>query len=216
MAPGYCCVAGITESTHEHIRPVLGERLPIEIVRPFGGPFDMGAVVELGEARAVGRVPEIEDYLVWPDDLAHVGYVSRARVWELVRETASSSLEDIFSDQLKRSGDRMSRASVSPGQGKASLGCFAPSGEVRLHVREINGTANIRIELAEEGLDLSLTDARYYTDHYRRPHRQRIAAAQAAIGRGEGVVLGVGLTRPFAPSEEGPERHWLQVNALHL
>ncbi|MCZ7577863.1 MAG: hypothetical protein M5U18_12745 [Dehalococcoidia bacterium] len=30
------------------------------------------------------------------------------------------------------------------------------------------------------------------------------------------VILGVGLTRPFAPGDGQSERHWLQVNALHL
>lgn len=67
-----------------------------------------------------------------------------------------------------------------------------------------------------EGLDLSLTDARFFEDEYQRPRMERLAAVQEALDAGEPVLLGVGLTRPFKSAEDKAERHWLQVNAVHV
>jgi len=36
------------------------------------------------------------------------------------------------------------------------------------------------------------------------------------IERGPEMILSVGLTRPFAPSSESEEVHWLQVNNVHF
>ena len=83
-------------------------------------------------------------------------------------------------------------------------------------VREGAEYKSLRVRLAAEGLDLSLTDARYYRNDFQEPDVGRVAAAQAALDAGDEVLLGVGLTRPFASSAEHDERHWLQVNAIHL
>jgi hypothetical protein len=34
--------------------------------------------------------------------------------------------------------------------------------------------------------------------------------------KSNGVIFGVGLTRPFAEREDAPAVHWLQVNNIHL
>jgi hypothetical protein len=36
------------------------------------------------------------------------------------------------------------------------------------------------------------------------------------IGFTQKAILGVGLTRRYHPSPDQPERHWLQVNNLHV
>lgn len=213
MAEGFCCVAGIEEGGHSHIRPVLGERLPTSLLATLGGPFDMGAVVELGRAAPIGRRPEFEDHLFWVEQSSRLGYVSPARLWALVLGGARTELDVIFGSQLEKDG---SRASVPQGHGDASLGVYRPNGPVRLTGRMRDGRDNLRVLLPDEGLDLSLTDARFFAPGFLRPSDLRVAEARAALEAGSQVVLGVGLTRPYAPDPGLPPRHWLQVNALHM
>ncbi|MGB4860926.1 MAG: hypothetical protein WBO97_00565, partial [Tepidiformaceae bacterium] len=75
---------------------------------------------------------------------------------------------------------------------------------------------SIRVHLPYERLELSLTDARYYKDQFQKPDMERFESANRALRDGVEVLLGVGLTRPFASSAEEEPRHWLQVNAIHL
>ncbi len=56
MAHGFCCVAGLSEREHRHVRPVAGQRLHTGLLAP-PGPFDMGAVVELGRTHPAGARP---------------------------------------------------------------------------------------------------------------------------------------------------------------
>lgn len=214
MARGYCCVAGITEREHAHVRPVMGQRLPASLLAP-GGPFDMGAIVELGKTHPAGaRPPEVEDVLFVPERSQRLGYIAPARLWDILVTEAADSLHAIFGTELEHHHNR--RASVPVLMGEASLGAYRPIASCTLAVRESGGTQGLRIQLASEGLDLSLTDARYYVDEFQAPDMERVRHAQHEIQRAVDVILGVGLTRPFARTEGEPARHWLQVNALHL
>jgi len=158
--------------------------------------------------------PKVEDALFVPERARLEGYVSPSRLWSILEETAADSLYDIFGPDLEHHQNR--RASVPLLAGKASLGTYLPVASCTLAVRATGDSANLRVVLASEGLDLSLTDARYYEDEFRVPAMGRVRVAQNAIDDGTPVILGVGLTRPFAPAEGQRERHWLQVNALHL
>ena len=213
MAQGYCCVAGITEGDHAHVRPVLGRRLDTGLLRPNGGPFDMGAVVEFVPTPLVTEPPEVEDHLFDPDECAFLGYVREQRLWELLDQTAIGSLEGIFGPALERTG---TSASLATGQGRASLGCYRPKRPPSLQVRDREDRRSIRVVLEDEGMEVPLTDARYYRNNYTEPDEKRLAAARDAIADGDTVVLGVGVSRPYASRIDREPRHWLQVNALHV
>jgi hypothetical protein len=214
MAEGYCCVAGMREGDHAYVRPVLAGRLPTSLLAPSGGPFDLGAVVDLGPVEYRGAPPELEDYAFVPEQVRALGHVSAQRMWELLGSTASDDLGEIFGPGLQRSG---TRAFVPLGEGNRSLGDWRPRRTVELALAPgASGSPTIRVRLPDERLDLSLTDARYYRERYTQPNRTFVRRAQAALLRGEQVILGVGLTRPFSPEDGSPQRHWLQVNALHL
>ncbi len=215
MARGFCCVAGITERDHCHVRPVIAGRLGTALLAPQG-PFDFGAVVDLGRTHFAGHTPpEVEDHLFAPERAQQVGYVSPGRVWEVLRQTAAASLSELFGPELERHPGT-GKASVALLRGISSLGVYRPVAGCTLTAKSSSGSRALRIRLPAEGLDLSLTDARYYTDEFQAPDVDRVARATAALAAGDEVLLGVGLTRPFASSEEMDERHWLQVNALHL
>jgi hypothetical protein len=65
-------------------------------------------------------------------------------------------------------------------------------------------------------LDLSVTDLRLYVDDGGRPDTARVADVARRLDRGVRVLLGVGLTRPFASRPNDAPVHWLQVNNIHL
>lgn len=214
MARGFCCVAGLTRGDYRHVRPVLGgQRLTTDLLSPVG-PFDMRAIVELGRVHDLGqRPPEVEDHLFRPENSRRIGYAAPERMWELLESTASDSLHEIFGEELER---RSERASVPLLSGRASLGTYRPMLGCQLVVRSEGDHKSLRVRLPGEALDLSLTDARFFEDEYQRPRVDRIAAVREAIDAGEPVILGVGLTRPFKSAEDKAERHWLQVNAVHV
>ncbi|MBI5948836.1 MAG: hypothetical protein HY875_11925 [Chloroflexi bacterium] len=212
MAPGFCCVAGITEGDHRHVRPTLGRRLGTELLVP-GGPFDFGALVELGRVVPEPSPPEVEDHRFDPAATRQLGHVSAERLWQVLSESAAETLADIFGEEMERRGGR---GFLPLGTGPASLGCYRPAGPVDLVLRDDGDKKSLRIRLPGEGLDLSLTDARYFQDAFSAPDMSRIARAQAALADGDEVLLGVGVGRPFASAPDQPEVHWLQVNALHL
>ena len=80
------------------------------------------------------------------------------------------------------------------------------------------GRLVIRLVLFDNGywLDLPVTDLRLYLDDSETPNLPLCAAAQERIRAGVELIAAVGITRPFAPKEGGPEQRWLQVNNLHF
>ena len=48
------------------------------------------------------------------------------------------------------------------------------------------------------------------------PKRDAVRRVMDRLAAGEGVVLSVGLSRPFQKSGDAVPKHWLQVNNIHL
>jgi hypothetical protein len=103
--------------------------------------------------------------------------------------------------------------------GAASLGVLRPNGTPRLRLdRKPDGREVVRMQLADGTfrLDLSVSDLRLYADDGGRPDTARVGEIARRIERGVPLLLGVGLTRPFATGNGEEPVHWLQVNNLHL
>jgi hypothetical protein len=216
MQPGFICVAGIDRSTGQHVRPVVaGARLSTVLLARHGGPFDMGAVVELGTTRAIGGPPEVEDYSFEAWHAKRMDYASPDEIWRRVRGMARTSLAEIFGPALHLH----SRGSVvDAGQGSASLGCFIPSGMPQLRLEAFGAERKLRMQLTdgELGGNVSVTDLRLFEDDHITPRATKVDEVNQRLRDGVGVVLCVGLTRPFASSADTAPYHWLQVNNLHL
>jgi hypothetical protein len=208
------CVAGIEPTTARHVRPVTGKANPL--TRPLlgeeGGPFEIGARVELGELTPRPSPPEIEDQLFWPERARRVAALSDEEYLELVDSVCEDDLESIFGEELVRDGWTLT---VPAGRGIASLGCVrvAP-GDAELSIgREDKIT--LRLRAPEKPYFLKVTDVRCCQADHRTPRRDVIDDAQRRIRRGVPLRVMVGLTRPWSPDGEN-ERHWLQVNGLCL
>ena len=74
----------------------------------------------------------------------------------------------------------------------------------------------MRVYDGDYDLDLSVTDIRLYQADHVAPNTDLVARIERRLNSDTGVILSVGLTRPFASSPDLPPMHWLQVNNIHL
>jgi hypothetical protein len=81
----------------------------------------------------------------------------------------------------------------------------------------LDASGSIRVRLIDDigTVSLPVTDLRLYEDDFRTPRRDVVRNLAGRIHDGDGVILTVGLTRPFAPEGSSP-KHWLQVNNVIL
>jgi hypothetical protein len=218
MHGGHICVAGLDLETHQQIRPVLGDQhLPFYFLARYGGPFDMARIVELGAARPTPDPPHVED---------HVFVASRAKVyrrafshefWGLLESQARSRLREIFGDALRPVG--RSRYGTDVGRGQASLGFLrvARPPELYLAVNR-DGKPQIRMNLSDGEIeaDVGVTDLRLCGPNHTTPDRDQVQAVARRICGSDQVILSLGLTRKFRPSQQAEYAHYLQVNNIHL
>ena len=213
MQPGYICVAGVDVNTLGHVRPVLPRaRLTTDLLRGNGGPLDIASVVDLGPTVYAGSAPELEDYYFDPAKAAWLFDDDPGDYWELLNQMARESLAAIFGPVLEQ---EEGSCTVDVGEGHASLGCLAPEERPWLYV-DHRGTVRMVLECTTPSSDLAVADLRLYERDQRTPRRDLVASAQRRIESGVEVILSVGLTRPWRKRDDTAERHWLQVNNIHL
>jgi hypothetical protein len=214
MQQGCMCTAGIDLETGLHIRPVLDRQMPIDLLSVHGGPFDIGRIIDLGQTRFVGKVPEVEDQLFEATATRHVGDMPPDAFWQLLERSAQEKLGAIFGPALERIG---STCAINETFGLRSLGCYwAASARLFLEDRSSGRKIRFTFQSGEYAFNLPVTDIRLYTTDHVTPSEamvERVSARIAALPR---VLVSVGLCRAFRKSAEEPSRHWLQVNNIHL
>jgi len=213
MRGGYICVAGIDPDTGRHVRPMAEDD---NLRRPdlvgWKGVFDMASIVDLGRTSYVGKAPELEDHRFRPRNARRDGDLAPDAFWAMLEKAAQPRLRDIFGDDLYRHG---SSFVVDVGKGRASLGCLRLARPPFLHVSTQGG---IRLSFNDQPDTpmLKVTDLRLYDFTSGRPRDDLVADLRRRMSQGVGVILSVGLTRPWQKTDEEVERHWLQVNNIHL
>jgi hypothetical protein len=213
MQPGYVCVAGVDVNTMEHVRPVLRYgRLTTDLLRRNGGPLDIGSVVDLGPTAYAGHAPELEDHYFDPARATWLFDDSPDDYWEFLNQVACESLAEIFGPDLEQ-GDES--CTIEVGEGRASLGCLAQEECPWLYV-DHRGTVRMVLECVTPSVDLSVTDLRLYESDHKTPRRNLVANVQERLDAGVEAILSLGLTRPWRKQGDTAERHWLQVNNIHL
>jgi putative nucleic acid modification protein with dual OB domain len=217
MQRGYVCVAGVEPERRQHVRPVLATgRLSKNLLACHGGPFDLATMVDLGATEPVPMKPEVEDHQFSARNAKSVEMVDSAEFWDLLTSLARPKLRTIFGPELRRRG---TGAAVGAEAGAASLGCLRPAGGPELYVRpRAGGQDQVRMRLSDGDFDLavSVTDVRLYGNDHITPDAPTVQGISEQIAGGTGVLLSVGLTRPFAATPDLPPVHWLQVNNIHL
>jgi len=196
-----------------HVRPVLSRtRLTIDLLKREGGPFDIGAVVNLGPTQPRGRPPETEDQVFDPGGIAAAPDMGANRFWQLLKVVSSGTLAEVFGDELKA---QRRGCAVDEGTGKASPGCVRLAKQPEIF---INGWGKLRARVSDGtfDVDLSVTDLRFYMKDQQTIRVKIVENVQRRIKNGVGVILSVGLARAFQAQGDTARRHWLQVNNIHL
>jgi hypothetical protein len=213
MQPGYFCVAGIDVNTPRHIRPVLRHgRLTTDLLRTNGGPFDIGSVVDLGPTTDAGRPPELEDNRFDPTKTRWLSDDGTEGFWKALEGMAREDLAEIFGPELELWDES---GTVDVGEGKGSLGCLRPEKQPWIYV-DHRGTIRLVLDYLMPSVDLSVTDLRLYKKDGRTPRRDLVQSVQKRLEAGVQTILSVGLTRPWQKRGDDAERHWLQLNNIHL
>ena len=213
MQPGYVCVAGVDVNTLEHVRPVRRYgRLTTDLLRSNGGPFDVGSVVDLGPTTYVGHAPELEDHQFDPAQANWLSDADPDAFWDLLQGIARKNLEEIFGPALELWDDS---GTIDIGEGRASLGCLRPEEPPWLYA-DHRGTVRMVLHYLMPSVDLSVADLRLYERDHRTPRQDLVADIQRRLKGGVEAILAVGLTRPWRKRGDDAERHWLQVNNIHL
>jgi hypothetical protein len=213
MQPGYFCVAGIDLETKSHVRPVLRHgRLTTDLLSTVNGPFDVGSVVDLGPATYAGHAPELEDYRFDPSNTRWLFDEEPDDYWDALEGVAQQDLDQIFGPALELWDES---GTVDVGEGSASLGCLKPEKQPWLYV-DHRGTVRLVLDYLMPSVDMSVTDLRLYERDGRTPRPNLVQCVQKRLESGTEAILSVGLTRPFQKWGDDAERHWLQVNNIHL
>jgi hypothetical protein len=213
MQPGYFCVAGLEVNATRHIRPVLRHgRLTIDLLSTDGGPFDIGAMVDLGPTTHAPHAPELEDHRFDPSSTHRLSDDDPDAYWSTLDGVAQESLEEIFGSALELWDES---GTVDVGEGQASLGCLRPEKQPWLYV-DHRGTVRMVLDYLIPSVDLSVNDMRLYERDGRTPRRNLVDSVQRRLKAGVEIILSVGLTRPWQKWGDTEERHWLQVNNIHL
>lgn len=212
MATGYICVAGVNPATGEHVRPTTHGRLSRRMLRTEGGPFDIAAIVDIGDAIPDGIAPEVEDHYCEPSRARFISTVTPDNYWSLLDTVARPTLADIFGPELQRSGNTCSTAR---GTGLASLGCLKLASRPVL-TRDDYGKLRMRLSDGRITASVPVTDIRLVADDHKTIRDDVASDLKRRMECGVPVILSVGLSRPYARSGDSEERHWLQVNGIHL
>lgn len=216
MKDGHVCLAGIDSATGQHVRPVLAgqERFAAAVLARNGGPYEFGAIVDLGRTQKKPQQPHVEDVVVLGRPV-RIGELTPQDFWTLLDRAAQPSLSRIFGTALEKQGAHA--CGTSCGQGQASLGVLRPKRPV--NIRWEPWPEGVRIKAAvpfrSETISVPVTDVRLYEADCVTPSRTRFDRMAQLLGSGRPVLLAVGLGRAW--SANAPEAvHWLQVNGIFV
>jgi hypothetical protein len=206
------CIAGIDPDGDRHVRLTTDRRHPLtrELLAGEGGPFALGAMLELGELASDPDPPETEDHLFEPERAHVLGRVSPSRYLELLNEHARHSIREIFGTELMRHGWNYA---TDKGCGTASLGVLRLRRKPDL---EVDRYGKLRLRLNDENKPayLPVTDVRFVDADHKTIKGDLAADVRERMRRGAGVLLMLGLARAFLKPGDDRERHWLQVNGI--
>ncbi len=205
------CVAGVDSQTLENVRLVVPypQVFTCSMLAQKGGPFDLGARLDVGEVLPRPQPPETEDRQIVLRKVRQLGYLSQESFWRLVVGKSQDGIHAIFGASLEKTYQTYSSLA---GQGNISLGFLKPRYAVKLWVREFEDRTKIVLLCQDEGvrLQLPVTDVRLHTRAAGYPVDKRaVYEMNRQLESALSVVLSVGLTRAWSG------RHWLQVNNIH-
>jgi hypothetical protein len=209
------CVAGIDVATRRHVRPTTSASDPItrRLLRDEGGPFGVGALVDLGPVSHRPVAPESEDHQFSTSRARHLGTVEGAAFLALLDEASSADLEEGFGPDLERVGWKYA---VECGKGNRSLAVVRAQSRPGLQIDAAYGRLELRFDDPDPPTYLRVTDVRFYEPDHKTIRRDTVDDVARRLRAGVDVYLMLGLARAYRAANDDRERHWLQLNGLCL
>jgi hypothetical protein len=215
MSAPRICVAGLDVETHDHVRPTTSatDLITRRLLRDEGGPFGMGAVVDLGSVVPEGAAPETEDHRFSTENAEHVGDLEGTEFLNLLDDVRAPDLESAFGPSLERVGWKYA---VEPGHGQNSLAVVRASRRPSLEIDRRYGRLQLQFHDPSPKTYLSVTDVRFYEPDHTTIRMDVVGDVSRRLGRGVDVYLMLGLARAYRGPSDDRERHWLQLNGVCL
>jgi hypothetical protein len=208
------CVAGIETETKAHLRPVTDRDQPLtrDLLATEGGPFELGAVIELGDMVPRPTPPHVEDRRFRLAVAERIRRLSEDEYLGLIDEVSFDEVGEAFGPALQR---RKWKYAVDLDQGECSLACVrthdAPDIEIDRY-----GKPTFRFNDPEKPAYLRVTDLRLFQPDQRTPRPDVVEDVRGRLREGVRAWIVLGLSRPFLAKGDDAERSWLQVNGLCL
>jgi len=209
------CVAGVDTETFDHIRPTTPASDPITrgLLRENGGPFGVGALVDLGLVRAEPDPPETEDHRFVTANARRIKDVSDEEYVAVLQEISVTTLDEAFGSALECVKDR--KYAVPQGSGTRSLAVVRLRGRPYLRADRW-GKLLLELGNPDTPCTLSITDGRFYEDDQKTIVGGVVDDVNARLTQGVGAFLMLGLARAFVASGYDRSLHFLQANGLCL
>jgi len=211
------CIAGIDPASADHVRATTPPDDPIvrALLREEGGPFGMGAEVELGRVQPEGSPPETEDHRFLTAQAQRVRDLEAQEFLELLDRVSAPDLQGAFGPALERIRWKYA---VEPRGGERSLAVVRAATRPTLEVDETFDKPKLQLRYSdpEPPAYLAVTDMRFYEADHRTIRVDAVEDVTRRLRRGVGAFLMLGLARPWKAPSDDRERHWLQLNGLVL
>lgn len=206
------CIAGVDAATFQHVRPVTPatELLTRELLRENGGPFGVGALVDLGEVQACPNPPDSEDHTFTATRASAVQDLEGEVYMELLRTIGVPDLSAGFGPELREV--RARKFAVAAGEGQRSLAVM-PLEQGELDIRF--GNLYLDLDQPHARADVRVTDVRFYEPDHTTIKRSIVQDVNTRLRRGVEAHLMMGLARPLNDEQAG-EVQWLMANGLCL
>jgi hypothetical protein len=204
-----------TPETFEHVRPTTPQADPItrNLLREEGGPFGVGAVVDLGAVVPEPTSPEAEDHKCRTADARYIEDMGGDEFLALLDEVSAPDLASAFGPALERIGWKYA---VETGRGECSLAVLRAGKRLALAVDERFGKLQLRFNDVDPPTYLAVTDVRFYEGNQETIKISVVEDVSRRLHRGVDAFLMLGLARAYQASTDDRERHWLQLNGLCL
>ncbi len=217
MAFPRVCVAGIDPQTYDHLRPTThkGDRITRKHLRESGGPFGVGALVELGSVSPAPSPPEMEDHGFSTRNARHVEDLGDDEFLQMLSRTSAPDLESAFGSALER---LKWKYAIDVGCGERSLAVIRAQQRPQLKLDSFEGKDKLQLRFndVEPQAYVPITDVRFYEQDQRTVKRDLVENAARRLKRGVGAFLMFGVAHAFEAPNDDRERHWLQLNGLCL
>jgi len=209
------CVAGIDPETLEHVRPTTPptDLITRRLLRENGGPFRVGASVELGPVMPRPSPPETEDHDFYTHRATHVEDLPADEFLSLLEAVSAQTLGEAFGPDLERIRWKYA---VDPGCGIRSLAVVPIRGRPVLEVDERYGKLQLRFDDPAGRAYLGVTDVRMFEEDQVTPSPKIVGDVARRLRKGVDGYLMLGLARAYKAPSDDRERHWLQLNGIVL